>query len=307
LTYLIDDENTRARIKGSIAISVSTAIFVFGLTIMLSFIEDQLPKMFGLPDYNTFISSINDEISQTNDKIDPIIENYVNQLQGAYVIGQSSTSYYGVTTSIKGCDTGIDTEKCIGNQQKKIAEYTTMINIAMDTQIALILGKTIFDFFITKAAGFLLGAGLAYYTFDPTRSAGAAMIAVGLAAYYVYPVAYQAFFNLPQPPELTGASSTMKDIASNMFCNINTFPSTYITKSDYSLSLIATQHSQASPPSISLESGSIISFLNSLYTSFLMKHAAALAVSLIFIQNAFVILSSGLTAAPLVSRIGRFL
>ncbi|MEM4296678.1 MAG: hypothetical protein QXI89_00345 [Candidatus Anstonellales archaeon] len=311
LTFLMADEQARQKTKASIITSVATGFFVFLLVVLLGFIEEQIPKMFGLDGYGAFLNSIPEEINSANDKLNEIRDAYVKRLESSYNKFSSQTSVFGVTVSTAGCDFGINTaldvETCMGNIQREIAEQTVVISTAFNTQISLIVGNTLFDFFTTRAAAFLLGAGLAYYAFDPSRSAGAAMISLALAAFYVYPVAYKAFMDLPKPPDLGGATANVIDIASAQFCNINTFPSTYITKSDATLSITLAQSGKTPNPTISIETGSVISFINSLYLSFLMKHAAALAVSMIFIQNSYVVLSSGFIAAPLLRRIGGFL
>jgi len=293
LTYVAADERTRQITKGNIAASIASSLLVFSLVIILTFIEEQIPAMFGKDGYSSFIDSITNEINSIVDKTNPIINNEIAKLAKNYRTGQVTRSIFGVEVYTRGCPVtfaGAFTGQmeCLQNQQKAIALSTAMINVAFDTQVALIVGKTLFEFFVTRAAAFLLGAGLAYYAFDPTRSAGAAMIATALGAYYVYPVAYEAFFSLPSPPQLVGAEQEMINIESAQYCGLTTIPSAHLEKSSATISLTLANLGKEDKPEISLATGSLIGFLNSLYLAFLLKHGAALAVTFIFINNTYV-------------------
>ncbi len=311
ISYVADDERTRELTKGSIAISISSCLIVFGMVTLLNFIEQQLPTMFNKSDYQSFIRDINTEIAQAQDQVRKIVNREIGKLRQAFSIGQSSFSIFGIQVAVSGCKFNFaGPTECLAGKQKDIAERTALINIAFDTEVLLIVGHTLFNFAINRLAPFLLAAGFAYYTFDPTRSAGAAMIATALGIYYVYPVAYHAFFAMPSPPELTGGADErlMVDIASEKYCGLTTVPSVHIERSDVSISMTVQSTMRGGDnPQLSLQTGNLIGFLNSIYTSFLLKHGAALAVTLVFINNAYAVLSIGLTAAPLIRGFGRFL
>jgi hypothetical protein len=312
LSYVADDERTRELTKGSIAISISSCLIVFGMVTLLTFIEEQLPRMFSKSGgYGEFINYINTEINDAHRQVSTIVNREIGKLRQAFSIGQESFSIFGIQVAVSGCKFNIaGPTECLAGKQKDIAERTALINIAFDTEVLLVVGHTLFDFAIKRLAPFLLAAGFAYYTFDPTRSAGAAMIATALGIYYVYPVAYTAFFAMPSPPELTGGADErlMVDIASEKYCGLTTVPSVHIERSDVSISMTVQSTMRGGDnPQLSLQTGNLIGFLNSIYTSFLLKHGAALAVTLVFINNAYAVLSIGLTAAPLIRGFGRFL
>ncbi|RME79005.1 MAG: hypothetical protein D6769_03480 [Methanobacteriota archaeon] len=307
LAYISGDDQLRARTFASVMNSIGTAVLIGALFIMISATEGILTNAFGLSSYDDFLSNINDELTTVQQKLDILITNKLQDYGAESAKLAGSYSVFGL--ALKSGSVWYSNPEEIGKIQQRQAELTAIINTAYDTELAIIVGQAAFNFFVGNdynAAGFLLLAGLAYYALDISRPAGAALIALGIGAFYVYPIAYQAFLSLPQFPDVGGASGKLLDIGSLQWCAISTVPSTYLTKSDASVSFL-TENSGGGATSFYLTSGNIRSFLNSLYLNFLIKHGVALSVTLLFIYHAYLVLTGGMLGRMLTSRLGRFL
>ena len=307
LSKFAGDEQTTAKTMASVLNSVGVALFIGGIFIILAFVEAVIPLMFGQSagSYSDFLGRIDSNLEDMQLKLENVISVSQGALGKEYSRMSDSMGLFGITLYGSGCAFGDET--CIGNIQQKIAEYVAVIETAFDVELAVIVARAAFEFFTGpgyNAAGFLLAAGLAYYSLDATRGAGAALIALALGAYYVYPVAYEAFLTLPSFPDVGGGQQSLADIQSLKWCSISTVPSVYLTRSDASVSFSIEATRAAGTTDFNISSGELLSFLRSLYISFLLRHGVALSVTLLFIYHSYLILSGGTLGSMMVSRLG---
>ena len=137
------------------------------------------------------------------------------------------------------------------------------------------------------------------------------MIALAIATFYGFPVAYKAFSMAPMSPALIpqGSSSEALNIDSTTFCGISTIPSTYITRSDASVSAVVSTNKAASSAAAAtqLSVANLQKFLSTLYINFIVKISASLSVAFLTAYYVYLFLSQGLPGTFITSSFAKYI
>lgn len=175
---------------------------------------------------------------------------------------------------------------------EQVTRYTYIIYDAIPIEIGIITGKLLIKF-ILKSTPYVLGLGVLLRSFDPLRALGAAMIALVLAGYFVFPSTLYILQNKTTPLIVWSESEGLN------YCGIKT------------LGVISLPHSVFtslnSPLSELVTSSDIEEFIKVMHLSLLIDYAIASGVTFMFIFYTSLILSKGVIAYSFVGKLGSLL
>lgn len=316
--YFYGDNQYIGQQRAKLMDNLTSALFIVLLISALAFNESMVAKMFGKETYSQILSELPKQLQYYQNILETTIPLALRQYEAATVSTNYEVSWLTIPVMVGPCAFG-DIE-CLNAISKKTAKLQAYIDLAYSFDLSFMIADAIYRFFVIgsgdtdyDASGYLLFAGLAFYSFELTRKAGAAFIALGLSAFYAFPIAYYAFSVTPSAPNLTppqSYSEAVKDIQSCPFCSVSTVPSVYIKSSEATRSYVAsasTGGSGGSLPLYSINTMDPIDFMNSIYNLFLLRASAALSTTFIIASYLYLILSKGMPGSFLTGLVGGYI
>jgi hypothetical protein len=165
-----------------------------------------------------------------------------------------------------------------------IVRASTTLSIWVDASIVAI------DM-LKHIAPLALAFGLFMRAFKYTRGFGGFLIALSISIYYVYPIVFYALFNDFSAPGMSSQQVRLNGCGYNVIMITNP------------VTISGGESSGVLFKPTSVDSKSIVSFVNSVYLNIFLAHSIALAATLTFLYHATLILGAGMLINEFESKI----
>ncbi len=280
------DERTVLMAKADLIDALGTGMLVVAI-ISLFFLSDEalkfLSSSLGVQDYSRIIDYMYSSFDVLSTSVYSAITKAKSSLSGWLSLSSFSFSLFSVPV------TSLLLNNIVFEQATR---YAYIIYDAVPIEIGIITAKLLIKF-IVKSTPYVLGLGVLLRSFDPSRALGAAMIALALGGYFVFPSTLYILQSRTVPLIAWTESEGMS------YCGIKTLGVLSLPNDVF--------NSLKSPLSESLSSSDVEEFIKVMHLSLLIDYAIASGITFMFIFYTSLILSKGVIAYSFVGKLGSLL
>ena len=280
------DERSILMAKANLIDALGTGMLVVAITTIFLISDESLKFLsnsLGVQDYSQIIDYVYSSFDVLSSSVYSAIAKAKISLDGWLSLSSFSISIFTIPVSTLLFNSIVF---------EHATRYAYIIYDAVPIEIGLSTVKLLLKFII-EATPYILGVGVLLRSFDPSRALGAAMIALALGSYFVFPSTLYILQNRTVPLMAWTESKGVD------YCGLKTLGVLSLPNDVFS--------SLKSPLSESLSSSDVEEFIKVMHLSLLIDYAVATGITFMFIFYTSLILSKGVIAYSFVGKLGSLL